>query len=131
MLDLSAAIEASGLSFGETSSLIIIPTMRISLVFSKKKSRVIQDAKLLSCPQFSDIPCRPTAFHYYKNFRILSFYISGLAPGQYKLKLDDNFVNAYGLETLPNSEITISIPYDYETPIDITNQNLEYKTLAL
>ena len=59
------------------------------------------------------------------------FYISGLAPGNYTLKLDERFVDAYGLESLPNSEITISIPYDYNTPIDFTEQNLEYKTLAL
>ena len=59
------------------------------------------------------------------------FYISGLAPGNYTLKLDERFVDAYGLEKLQNSEISISIPYDYNTPIDFTEQNLEYKTLAL
>lgn len=60
------------------------------------------------------------------------YYISGLAPGRYILKLDDNFINAYGLEDVANkSEINIFIPYDYENPIDITGQNLEYKTLAL
>lgn len=60
------------------------------------------------------------------------FYISGLAPGRYKLKLDEKFINAYGLECLPyKSEISIFIPYDYNTPVDITEQSLEYKTLAL
>lgn len=60
------------------------------------------------------------------------FYISGLAPGNYTLKLDEKFIDAYGLEMLPEkSEISISIPYDYKTPIDFTEQNLEYKTLAL
>ena len=59
------------------------------------------------------------------------FYISGLAPGNYTLKLDERFVDAYGLEKLQNSEISVSIPYDYNTPIDFTEQNLEYKTLAL
>lgn len=59
------------------------------------------------------------------------FYISGLAPGNYTLKLDERFVDAYGLEKLQNSEISISIPYDYNTPSDFTEQNLEYKTLAL
>ena len=60
------------------------------------------------------------------------FYISGLAPGNYTLKLDEKFIDAYGLEMLPEkSEISISIPYDYNTPIDFTEQNLEYKTLAL
>lgn len=60
------------------------------------------------------------------------FYISGLAPGRYTLKLDDNFINSYGLEELPNkSEINIFIPYDYENPTDIVDQSLEYKTLAL
>ena len=61
-----------------------------------------------------------------------SFYISGLAPGKYTLKLDDRYMNAYGLEQIENmSERTIYIPYDYMNPIDVTNQNLEYKTLSL
>lgn len=60
------------------------------------------------------------------------YYISGLAPGKYTLKLDDNFINSYGLEELPEkSEISIFIPYDYENPTDIMEQNLEYKTLSL
>ena len=60
------------------------------------------------------------------------FYISGLAPGKYTLKLDDRYMNAYGLEQVENlSERTIYIPYDYINPIDITGQNLEYKTLSL
>lgn len=60
------------------------------------------------------------------------FYISGLAPGNYTLKLDERFIDAYGLELLPEkSELSISIPYEYKTPIDFTEQNLEYKTLAL
>ena len=60
------------------------------------------------------------------------YYISGLAPGRYTLKLDDNFINSYGLEELPEkSEISIFIPYDYENPTDIMEQNLEYKTLSL
>ena len=60
------------------------------------------------------------------------FYISGLAPGKYTLKLDEKFINAYGLEELPNvSEKQIFIPFDYVNPTDVTNQNLEYKTLAL
>lgn len=60
------------------------------------------------------------------------FYISGLAPGRYTLKLDERFIDAYGLEELPNiSERSIFIPYDYNNPTDVTGQNLEYKTLAL
>ncbi len=60
------------------------------------------------------------------------YYISGLAPGKYTLKLDDNFINSYGLEEVADrSEINIFIPYDYENPIDIMEQNLEYKTLSL
>ena len=60
------------------------------------------------------------------------FYISGLAPGRYTLKLDENFVNAYGLEEVANkSEINVIIPFDYENPIDITDINLEYKTISL
>lgn len=60
------------------------------------------------------------------------YYISGLAPGNYTLKLDENFVNSYGLEEVANkSEINIFIPFDYENSIDIVEQNLEYKTLSL
>ena len=60
------------------------------------------------------------------------FYISGLAPGKYTLKLDDRYVDAYGLEKLQNlSERNIYIPFDYENPTDVVNQNLEYKTLSL
>lgn len=60
------------------------------------------------------------------------FYISGLAPGKYKLKLDEKFIDAYALEKLPaKSEIDVYIPFDYFNPTDIKNQNLEYKTLSL
>ncbi len=60
------------------------------------------------------------------------FYISGLAPGRYTVKLDQRFINAYGLEELPEvSERRIFIPFDYQNPTDVTGQNLEYKTLAL
>ena len=60
------------------------------------------------------------------------FYISGLAPGKYTLKLDDRYIDAYGLEKLHNlSERNIYIPFDYENPTDVINQNLEYKTLSL
>ena len=60
------------------------------------------------------------------------FYISGLAPGRYTLKLDDRYINAYGLEKLQNlSERNIYIPFDYENPTDVVNQNLEYRTLSL
>lgn len=60
------------------------------------------------------------------------FYISGLAPGKYTLKLDDRYIDAYALEKLQNlSERNIYIPFDYENPTDVINQNLEYKTLSL
>ena len=60
------------------------------------------------------------------------FYISGLAPGRYTLKLDDRYIDAYGLEKLQNlSERTIFIPYDYDNPTDVVNQNIEYRTLSL
>ena len=60
------------------------------------------------------------------------FYISGLAPGKYTLKLDDRYIDAYGLEKLQNlSERIIYIPFDYENPTDVINQNLEYRTLSL
>jgi len=60
------------------------------------------------------------------------FYISGLAPGKYTLKLDDRYIDAYGLETIEGlSEHEIYIPFDYENPIDIMDKNLEYKTIAL
>lgn len=61
-----------------------------------------------------------------------NFYISGLAPGKYTLKLDDRYINAYGLEKIQNlSERSIYIPFDYENPTDVVNQNIEYKTLSL
>ena len=60
------------------------------------------------------------------------FYISGLAPGKYTLKLDDRYIDAYALEKIQNlSERSIYIPYDYENPTDVVNQNIEYKTLSL
>ena len=60
------------------------------------------------------------------------FYISGLAPGKYTLKLDDRYISAYSLEKLQNlSERTIFIPFDYENPTDVINQNIEYRTLSL
>lgn len=59
------------------------------------------------------------------------FYISGLAPGKYTLKLDEKFINTYGLEELPNSSIEIIIPKDYKNPTDLMDQNLEYRALAL
>ena len=61
-----------------------------------------------------------------------AFYISGLAPGKYTLKLDDRYVDAYGLEKLQNlSERNVFIPFDYENPTDVVNQNIEYRTLSL
>ena len=59
------------------------------------------------------------------------FYISGLAPGKYTLQLDERFISAYGLEEGANSKINVIIPYDYYNPTDVTDQNLEYRTLAL
>lgn len=60
------------------------------------------------------------------------FYISGLAPGKYRLQLDDKFIAAYGLDTVPAmSYRDIFIPYDYYNPTDVINQDLEYKTLSL
>ena len=60
------------------------------------------------------------------------YYISGLAPGRYTVQLDERFVNAYGLEKLENiSEREVFIPYDYDNPTDVVNQNIEYRTLSL
>ncbi len=59
------------------------------------------------------------------------FYISGLAPGRYTLQLDEKYIGAYGLEEGAKSRINIIIPYDYYNPTDLTDQNLEYKALAL
>ncbi len=60
-----------------------------------------------------------------------AFYISGLAPGNYTLQLDERFISAYGLEEGMNSRINIVIPYDYNNPTDLMNQDLEYRTLSL
>ena len=59
------------------------------------------------------------------------FYISGIAPGKYTLRLDERYISAYGLEEGQNSVIDVVIPYDYNNPTDLTDQNLEYKTMAL
>lgn len=60
------------------------------------------------------------------------YYISGLAPGRYTVQLDERFINAYGLEKLEDiSEREVFIPYDYENPTDVVNQNIEYRTLSL
>ncbi len=59
------------------------------------------------------------------------FYISGLAPGKYTLQLDERFINAYGLEEGDKSRIDIVIPFDYNTPFDVMDQELEYKAMAL
>lgn len=60
------------------------------------------------------------------------FYISGLAPGKYTVKLDENFINEYGLEEVADkSSIEVFIPYDYENPTDIMDLDLEYKTMSL
>ncbi len=59
------------------------------------------------------------------------FYISGLAPGEYTLRLDERYISAYGLDEGQNSMIKVVIPADYYNPTDITDQLLEYKTLAL
>jgi len=59
------------------------------------------------------------------------YYISGLAPGKYTIQLDEKFINTYGLEELPKSSIQIVIPNDYNNPIDLIDQNLEYRASAL
>ena len=59
------------------------------------------------------------------------YYISGLAPGKYTLQLDQKFIDTYGLEELPKSTIQIVIPKDYKHPIDLIDQDLEYKAMAL
>ena len=59
------------------------------------------------------------------------FYISGLAPGNYTLQLDERFIAEYGLEECANSRINIVIPLDYKNPTDIMDQELEYRTLSL
>lgn len=59
------------------------------------------------------------------------FYISGLAPGNYTLQLDERFISAYGLEEGMNSRINVVIPFDYNNPTDLMDQDLEYKTLSL
>lgn len=60
------------------------------------------------------------------------FYISGLSPGQYTLKLDESFVNKYGLEEVQGkSEITIIIPNNYKKTTDISNIEMEYRTISM
>ena len=56
-----------------------------------------------------------------------SYYISGLAPGKYTLKIDDEFINAYNLVYSGDNKIrNINIPPVYDNFVDIKDLNLEY-----
>ena len=58
------------------------------------------------------------------------FYFSGIAPGKYKLKLDDSFINSNSLENYENkSVLDIDIPYGYKKFVDINNLELIYKSI--
>lgn len=59
-----------------------------------------------------------------------NFYFSGISPGNYKIKLDSNFINSNSLEYYRDkSELNIHIPYEYKDFIDINNLELIYKTI--
>ena len=56
------------------------------------------------------------------------YYFSGISPGRYKIMLDKNFINDYGLT--PDStqgERLIEIPYVYKKFVELKNQDLLYK----
>lgn len=56
------------------------------------------------------------------------FYFSGIEPGEYRIKLDDSFINSNALENFEDkSSINISIPYIYKNFVDINNLELVYK----
>lgn len=58
-----------------------------------------------------------------------NFYFSGISPGNYKIKLDDNFIYSNSLENCENnSELSVCIPYEYKKFIDIDNLELIYKS---
>ena len=57
-----------------------------------------------------------------------NYYFSGIAPGQYKVMLDKNFINDYSL--VPDEhkgEIVVNIPYIYKNFVEFKDQNLIYK----
>ena len=57
-----------------------------------------------------------------------NYYFSGIAPGQYKVMLDKNFINDYSL--VPDEhkgEIAVNIPYIYKNFVEFKDQNLIYK----
>ena len=59
-----------------------------------------------------------------------NFYFSGISPGNYKIKLDDNFIYANSLENYKDkSELNVNIPYEYKKFIDIENLELIYKSI--
>lgn len=58
-----------------------------------------------------------------------NYYFSGISPGKYVVALDKNFVNDYNL--IPDEKygkIEVDIPYIYKEFVELTNQNLVYKS---
>ncbi len=59
-----------------------------------------------------------------------NYYFSGIAPGNYKIMLDENFVNEKNLTAYEDKgKLSIEIPFEYKKFIDINEQNLIYKSL--
>ena len=57
-----------------------------------------------------------------------NYYFSGVAPGEYKISLDKNFINDYNL--IPDEEfgeIAVNIPYVYKKFVELNEQNIVYK----
>ena len=55
-----------------------------------------------------------------------SYYISGLSPGKYTVKIDDNFIESYYLKPKSEKSIIVEIPPVYEDYIDLKNVDLEF-----
>lgn len=52
------------------------------------------------------------------------YYLSGISPGSYKIRLDQGFVDSYHLQA--KADVKVDIPYVYDNFVDVNNVNLHY-----
>lgn len=58
-----------------------------------------------------------------------NYYFSGISPGEYTIKLDENFQKKYNLIAYEDKGIlNVEIPFIYKESIEINNKNLIYKS---
>lgn len=61
-----------------------------------------------------------------------TFYISGVPPGTYTVKLDSSFIDEYALtDSEEKGSAKVEIPYVYKDFVDIKDIELSYKTLSI